>query len=117
MFENLVAVRRDKKIYREGNKLVKLFDENYSKSNVLNEAINQARVEETGLNIPKIREVTVIDGKWAISMDYIEGETVLSEIGIINPSEEILARCETLKNLGPEGDDMYSRYWKIFKSK
>ena len=49
--------------------------------------------------------------------DYIEGETVLSEIGIINPSEEILARCETLKNLGPEGDDMYSRYWKIFKSK
>ncbi len=76
MFENLVAVRRDKKIYREGNKLVKLFDENYSKSNVLNEAINQARVEETGLNIPKIREVTVIDGKWAISMDYIEGETL-----------------------------------------
>ena len=49
--------------------------------------------------------------------DYIEGETVLSEIGIVNPSEEILARCETLKNLGPEGDDMYSRYWKIFKSK
>ncbi len=49
--------------------------------------------------------------------DYIEGEMVLSEIGIVNPSEEILARCETLKNLGPEGDDMYSRYWKIFKSK
>ena len=76
MFENLVAVRRDKKIYREGDKLVKLFDENYSKSNVLNEAINQARVEETGLNIPKIREVTVIGGKWAITMDYIEGKTL-----------------------------------------
>ncbi len=49
--------------------------------------------------------------------DYIEGETILSEIEIVNPSEEILARCETLKNLGAEGDDMYSRYWKEFKSR
>ena len=49
--------------------------------------------------------------------DYIEGEMPLSEIEIINPPEEVLERCETLKNLGPEGDDMYSRYWKEFKSK
>jgi hypothetical protein len=49
--------------------------------------------------------------------DYIGGETILSEIEIVNPSEEVLERCETLKNLGPEGDDMYSRYWKEFKSK
>lgn len=49
--------------------------------------------------------------------DYIEGETELQDIGIVNPPEEILARCETLKNLGPEGDDMYSKYWKEFKSK
>ncbi len=48
--------------------------------------------------------------------DYIDGEMPLSEIGIVNPSEEVLANCETLKNLGPEGDDMYSRYWKMFKS-
>lgn len=49
--------------------------------------------------------------------DYIEGEMELQDIGIVNPPEEILARCETLKNLGPEGDDMYSKYWKEFKSK
>jgi len=49
--------------------------------------------------------------------DYIEGETELQDIGIVNPPEDILARCETLKNLGPEGDDMYSKYWKEFKSK
>ena len=40
----------------------------------------------------------------------------LTDNPILNPSEEILARCETLKNLGAETDDMYSRYWKIFKS-
>lgn len=72
----IIAKRNDKIIYRDGDATVKLFDANYSKSNVLNEAINQSRVEETGLNIPKIREVTLINGKWAIVMDYIEGTTL-----------------------------------------
>lgn len=74
--DKIIAERKDKIIFRSGDATVKLFDENFSKSNVLNEAINQSRVEETGLNIPKIREVTLIDGKWAIVMDYVEGETL-----------------------------------------
>lgn len=74
--ENTIAVRKDKVIYREDDKIIKLFNQNYSTANVLNEALNQARVEETGLNIPKIREVTKIDGKWAIIMDYIGGVTI-----------------------------------------
>lgn len=78
--EILIAKRVDKKIYREGDKLIKLFDRNYSKSAVLNEALNQSRVEETGLNIPKIDEVKLVDGKWAIVMDYIEGETLADKI-------------------------------------
>jgi len=45
----------------------------------LNEALNQARVEETGLKIPQLEEVKKIDGKWAIVLDYIEGKT-LAEI-------------------------------------
>ena len=49
--------------------------------------------------------------------DYIEGEMELQDIEIVNPPEEVLDRCETLNNLGPDGDDMYSRYWKEFKSK
>lgn len=74
--DNVIAVRNHKKIYRDGDLCMKVFDENYSKSDILNEALNQARVEETGLNIPKIREVTVIDGKWAIVADFIEGKTL-----------------------------------------
>lgn len=74
--DEIIAERKDKIIFRSGDATIKLFDENFSKSNVLNEAINQSRVEETGLNIPKIREVTLIDGKWAIVMDYVEGETL-----------------------------------------
>lgn len=73
---NIIAVRPDKTIYKENDTVVKLFYEEYSKADVLNEALNQARVEETGLSIPKLRAVSVQDGKWAIAMDYIEGETL-----------------------------------------
>ena len=70
--EQVVAVRKNKTIYRYENNLVKLFDETYSVANVLNEALNQARIEETDLNIPKLQEVTKIDGKWVITeeVDY-----------------------------------------------
>lgn len=74
--ENLIFSRKDKKIYKSGDTLIKLFDESYSKANILNEALNHARVEETDLNIPKIRSIEVVDGKWAIELDYIEGKTL-----------------------------------------
>lgn len=74
--ENVIVRRKNKVIYRDGDKLIKLFGDTYSKSDILNEALNQARVEETGLAIPKLREVTLIDGNWAIIMNYIEGKTL-----------------------------------------
>ena len=74
--DQVIAVRSSKTIYRDGDKCIKVFNEEYSKADVLNEALNQARIETTGLNIPKIREVTMIDGKWAIVTDYIEGKTL-----------------------------------------
>ncbi len=85
--ENLIFSRPDKKIYRDGDKLIKLFDANYSKADILNEALNHARVEETDLNVPKIRSIEVVDGKWAIILDYIEGET-LQTIMDKNPDKE-----------------------------
>ena len=74
--EKVIAVRTNKMVYRDGDKAIKIFDDNFSKSDVLNEALNQARVEETGLNIPKISEVTKIDGKWAIVSEFIPGKTL-----------------------------------------
>ena len=74
--DKVIAVRTNKTVYRDGDKCIKVFNEDYSKADVLNEALNQARIEETGLNIPKIHEVTTIDGKWAIVSDYIEGKTL-----------------------------------------
>ncbi len=74
--DRIIAVRTGKTVYRDGDNCVKVFDADYSKSDVLNEALNQARVEETGLNIPKIKEVTRIDGKWAIVSEFIPGKTL-----------------------------------------
>ena len=74
--ERVIAVRTGKTIYRDGDQVIKVFDKDYSKADVLNEALNQARIEGTDLNVPKILQVTMIDGKWAIVSEYIKGKTL-----------------------------------------
>lgn len=74
--EKVIAVRTSKTVYKDGDRAVKVFDEGYKKSDILNEALNQARVEETGLPIPKLLEVGVIEGKWAIASEFIKGKTL-----------------------------------------
>jgi len=74
--DNMIARRIGKTVYRDGDKCIKLFDENYSKSGILNEALNQSRIEETQLNIPKIIEVAMVNGKWAIIEEFIEGKSI-----------------------------------------
>ena len=93
-FETVIAERKNKIIYRDGDKLIKLFDESYSVASVLNEALNQARIMETGLNIPNLQEVAKHENKWVIAMDFIEGKTI-----------------EQLINENPEKTD---EYLKVF---
>lgn len=96
--ERVIAVRSSKTVYRDGDLCVKLFDSDFSKADVLNEALNQARVEDVGLNIPKIKEVATIDGKWAIVSEFINGKT-LAQLMEENPSktDEYLERFVDLQ--------------------
>ena len=72
--DNEIATRKTKNIYRDGDKTIKLFIEGYSKADILNEALNQARVEEnTNLNIPKLLEVTKINNRWGLVSEYVDG--------------------------------------------
>ncbi len=88
MTDKIIAVRTRKTIFREGDTVVKVFDKDYAKYDVLNEALNQARVENIGINVPKIIEVkTVDDGKWAIVSEYIPGKT-LSQLMKENPDKK-----------------------------
>ncbi len=72
----LIHTSTGKKLYRDGDKLIKSFDSSYSKAGILNEALNMARVEETSLNIPKVLGVEVVEGKWSLIWEYIDGETL-----------------------------------------
>ena len=76
MSYEVLAQRAKKAIYKDGDTILKVFDSDYSKADILNEALNQARIEETGLNVPKLLEVSKIDGKWAIRIEYIPGKTL-----------------------------------------
>ena len=74
--KNLIVRRAYKEVYRCDDCIVKIFSETHPKSDVFNEALITARIEETGLDIPKVKEVTQIDGRWAISIEYKEGKTL-----------------------------------------
>lgn len=79
--------REHKRIYRDGDRLVKEFDDTFTKADVLNEALNNARVEETGLKIPKLLDVKKGENGWVITREYIEG-TSLSQLMEENPDKE-----------------------------
>ena len=85
---NPIAQRKTKTVYKDSDKTIKLFVENYSKADILNEALNQARVEEgTSLNVPKLLEVTKIDGRWGLVSEHIEG-TPLNKLMEEHPEKE-----------------------------
>ena len=73
---HLIATGTSSQVYRYNDQAVKVFNENISKVDVLLEALNTSRVELTGLDLPHVRQVTMVDGRWAIVMDHIEGTTL-----------------------------------------
>ena len=74
--EELIGKGTNNEVYRSGDAAVKIFRKDYKKADVLHEAFIAAKIEETGLNLPSVREVPMIDGKWAIVMDLVEGRTM-----------------------------------------
>ena len=84
--DRIIAVRNNKTVYRDADRCLKVFAESYSKADILNEALNHARIEQTGLCIPKVLEVTVIDGIWTIVTEYIKGKT-LAQLMNENPDK------------------------------
>lgn len=84
--QRLIAQRKHKKIYEYRGRTYKVFDKGFSKADILNEALNMARVEETELNIPKILGVEMNDEESTIIMEYIQGDS-LEELMDKNPEK------------------------------
>ncbi len=83
----VIAKRSNKTVYRDGDKKVKVYNEDVSKVEVLVSALNQAKIEETGVLMPKLLEVGTADGKWIVVSEYIEG-TPLDVLMAENPEKE-----------------------------
>lgn len=73
---NLIVKRPYKEVYRCKEGIVKVFETTHPKSAVFNEALNTVRIEETGLDIPKLKEVIQIDGKWSLVIEKKDGKTL-----------------------------------------
>lgn len=67
--KNLIVERPYKSVYKTEEGVVKIFVTDHPKSAVFNEALNTVKVEETGLDIPKLKEVTQINGEWALVIE------------------------------------------------
>ena len=86
--DQIIATRPNKTIYRDGDTCVKLFCPGYSKADILNEALNQARIEEEcpSIHIPKVLSVSSIGDQWAIVSEFIPGKT-LSQLMAEHPEK------------------------------
>ncbi|MBE7150347.1 aminoglycoside phosphotransferase family protein [Bacillus mycoides] len=73
---NPIAKGNTAEIYLCDNKVVKLFKEYFPNTESLYEAQKQKYAYSCGLHVPKVFEVTEIQGRQAIIMEYVEGESV-----------------------------------------
>ncbi|MFJ8067122.1 phosphotransferase family protein [Psychrobacillus sp. NPDC096426] len=71
-----IAIGNTAKIYLCENKIIKIFNDYLPVSESLYEANKQKLAYLFGLAVPKILDVTEINGKQALIMEYIKGRTI-----------------------------------------
>ena len=67
-------------VYERDGFAVREYNDASYKEKCLYAALTHARVETTLVNsfikMPTLREVSVVDGRWSITMDFIKGKTM-----------------------------------------
>lgn len=86
-----IITRHNKAVYRDGNRLIKVFNERKPGSDVFNEALNDSRVSEAGGRVPRVLEVSQVkdgewEGSWALALEYIPGHS-LAQVMRDNPEK------------------------------
>ena len=75
--KEVIFTRPHKTIYATEDKIIKVFDNRYTKADVLNEARNEALVElNTDLNVPSLVSVEETPEGWCLVRDKVEGKTL-----------------------------------------
>lgn len=71
-----IAIGNTAKIYLYKNKVYKVFNDYFSETESLIESEKQKYAHSCGLPVPRIIDVTKIDGQQAIIMEFIEGKSI-----------------------------------------
>lgn len=75
--KQLIVEHSNKKVYDLGTQIVKVFNADKPASDVLNEALNLARVTESGVKTPHVVEVSQVEGAgWALVTEKVPGATL-----------------------------------------
>lgn len=73
---NPIAMGNTAKIFLYKNKIIKLFNDYLPDTESVYEANKQSFAYSCGLSVPNVLDVTKINGKQAIIMEYVEGKTL-----------------------------------------
>ncbi len=78
--KDIIVKRSNKTVYRVGDEVIKLHVPEHPKTGVFNEALITTYVESYGVPTAKVLYVKEFDGRWALALEYIEGQTLAEKI-------------------------------------
>ncbi len=74
--DNPIAIGNTAAVYLYDDRIIKVFDKRLPDGEALYEASKHRIAHASGLPVPEVYDVTYIDGKQAIVMEYIKGHTI-----------------------------------------
>lgn len=74
--KQVIVERHNKIVYDCGDTVVKVFNRTKPAADILNEALNLARADQAGIDVPELIEIGRVGVNWAISTKKVEGKTM-----------------------------------------
>lgn len=71
-----IVERHNKVVFDCGDSVIKVFNGNKPAADILNEALNLARADQAGIDVPELLEVGRTGANWAIATKKVEGKTL-----------------------------------------
>ena len=88
MSKELLSENTSRRIYREEDRILKVFSGDFPKEEVFHEAFINARIEAVlGEMVPKVLSLNLRDGSWTLEKEYAKGRT-LQELMEEEPSRK-----------------------------
>lgn len=84
--KSVIVERQNKIVYDCGDTVVKVFNGTKPAADIMNEALNLARAEQAGINVPELVEVSKAGVNWAIATKKVDRPT-MRELMLASPDK------------------------------